>query len=64
MRAASSDIDGAIGQTLEASHSLAGERAVVGRRHRTRDSLVDRAREAQKRLRSAVRRPGSFDPGR
>jgi hypothetical protein len=64
MRVASSDIDGAVEQTLEASQTFAGEPVAAGRRDRTRERLVDRVREAQKRLRTAVRRPRSLNPRR
>jgi hypothetical protein len=64
MPAANSDIGGAVGQTLAASQALAGEPAAAGRGYRRRDRLVDRVREAQKRLRSAVRprSAGRFEP--
>ncbi len=59
MPAANSDIGGAVGQTLAASQALTGEPAAASRGYRRRERLVERVREAQKRLRSAVHRPRS-----
>ncbi|MGC1164614.1 MAG: hypothetical protein WA862_00755 [Solirubrobacterales bacterium] len=64
MRVVSSDSDDVVGHTREAGRDLAGEPVMPARRDRAPDRLVDRVREAQKHLRSAVRDPRSFSRGR
>jgi hypothetical protein len=56
MRAASTDIGGAVGPTREAARALTAEPSPASRRGRAREALLDRVREAQQRLRAAPRR--------